>query len=58
MLNWPNVAEPDELRGLEHDVKVAVMTYAGDMFSWYAGSVEPTCTSARNARARTLVPST
>jgi hypothetical protein len=40
MLDWPNVAEPDELRGLDRDVKVAVMTYAGDMFSWYAGSVE------------------
>jgi hypothetical protein len=34
------VQEPEELKGLEHDVKVAVMTYAGDMFSWYAGSVE------------------
>jgi hypothetical protein len=40
MLNWPVVDEPDELRGLARDVKVAVMTYAGDMFSWYAGSVE------------------
>ena len=40
MLTWPEVGEPDELRGLDHDVKVAVMTYAGDMFSWYAGSVE------------------
>ena len=40
MLDWPVVDEPEELRGLEHDVKVAVMTYAGDMFSWYAGSVE------------------
>jgi Spy/CpxP family protein refolding chaperone len=40
MLNWPDVAEPDELRGLDHDVKVAVMTYAGDMFSWYAGSIQ------------------
>lgn len=40
MLDWPEVAEPDELRGLDRDVKVAVMTYAGDMFSWYAGSVE------------------
>ncbi len=40
MTTWPNVAEPDELRGLDRDVKVAVMTYAGDMFSWYAGSVE------------------
>jgi hypothetical protein len=40
MLTWPTVAEPEELRGLDRDVKVAVMTYAGDMFSWYAGSVE------------------
>jgi hypothetical protein len=40
MLNWPVVEEPEELHGLSHDVKVAVMTYAGDMFSWYAGSVE------------------
>jgi hypothetical protein len=40
MLDWPIVDEPDELQGLEHDVKVAVMTYAGDMFSWYVGSVK------------------
>lgn len=40
MLDWPEVEEPEELRGLDRDVKVAVMTYAGDMFSWYAGSVE------------------
>ncbi len=40
MLDWPDVGEPNELRGLDRDVKVAVMTYAGDMFSWYAGSVE------------------
>ena len=40
MLTWPVVAEPDDLRGLDHDVKVAVMTYAGDLYSWYAGSVE------------------
>lgn len=40
MLNWPVVEEPEELRGLPRAVKVAVMTYAGDMFSWYAGSVE------------------
>jgi hypothetical protein len=40
MLTWPVVDEPEELRGLERQVKVAVMTYAGDMFSWYAGSVE------------------
>lgn len=40
MANWPDVAEPDELRGLERAVKEAVMTYAGDMFSWYIGSVD------------------
>lgn len=40
MLTWPTVEEPAELRGLSHDAKVAVMTYAGDLFSWYAGSVE------------------
>jgi hypothetical protein len=40
MLDWPVMDEPEELRGLERDVKVAVMTYAGDMFSWYAGSIE------------------
>jgi len=40
MLAWPVVDEPVELQGLERDVKVAVMTYAGDMFSWYAGSIE------------------
>ena len=40
MLTWPVVDEPEELRGLGQDVKVAVMTYASDMFSWYAGSVD------------------
>ncbi len=40
MLSWPTVEEPDDIRGLDRDVKVAVMTYAADMYSWYAGSVE------------------
>lgn len=40
MLEWPDVEEPDELQSLDRDVKVAVMTYAADVFSWYAGSVE------------------
>ncbi len=40
MLEWPNVEEPADVRSLDRDVKVAVMTYAADMFSWYAGSVE------------------
>ena len=40
MLEWPKVEEPADMRSLEKDVKVAVMTYAADMFSWYAGSVD------------------
>jgi hypothetical protein len=40
MLEWPVVSEPEDLRGLDRDLKVAVMTYSGDMFSWYAGSIE------------------
>jgi hypothetical protein len=40
MLEWPDVEEPSDIRGLDRDVKVAVMTYAADMFSWYAGSVD------------------
>jgi hypothetical protein len=37
---WPNVQEPEDVRGLDRDTKVAVMTYAADLYSWYAGSVE------------------
>ncbi len=40
MLTWPKVDEPADIKGLDRDVKVAVMTYAADMFSWYAGSVD------------------
>jgi len=40
MTSWPVLDEPTDLRGLTHDEKVAVMTYAGDMFSWYMGSVD------------------
>jgi hypothetical protein len=40
MLTWPTVTEPADLASLDRNVKVAVMTYAGDMFSWYAGSVD------------------
>lgn len=40
MLEWPTVEEPADMRSLEPGVKVAVMTYAADLFSWYAGSVE------------------
>ena len=40
MKEWPSVEEPSDIRGLDRDVKVAVMTYAADLFSWYAGSVD------------------
>ena len=40
MLEWPTVEEPADIRGLDREVKVAVMTYAADMLSWYAGSVD------------------
>ncbi|MCX6359832.1 MAG: hypothetical protein NT029_08505 [Armatimonadetes bacterium] len=41
--SWPDITGDqvrDRLRGLAHDQSVAVMTYAGDLFSWYAGSVQ------------------
>lgn len=37
---WPEVAEPLDRRSMSHEVNVAVMTYASEMFSWYAGSLE------------------
>lgn len=40
MLTWPSVTEPSDLGLLDRSVKVAVMTYAADMFSWYVGSVD------------------
>ncbi len=40
MLTWPTVTEPADLASLDRNVKVVVMTYAADMFSWYVGSVD------------------
>ena len=40
MKEWPVVTEPEDVRGLDRDTKVAVMTYAADLYSWYAGSIE------------------
>jgi hypothetical protein len=37
---WPDVPPPLERRSLSHEANVAVMTYASEMFSWYAGSLE------------------
>ncbi len=40
MLEWPAVTDPSDMDGLSKPVKEALMTYAGDMYSWYAGSIE------------------
>jgi hypothetical protein len=37
---WPDVRPPAARRSLPREVDVAVMTYASEMFSWYAGSLE------------------
>ena len=41
--SWPDVGDEqirERMRGLPQGTAVAVMTYASDLFSWYAGSVE------------------
>jgi hypothetical protein len=40
MKEWPTAEEPPDIKGLDRDEKVAVMTYAADMLSWYVGSVD------------------
>ncbi len=40
MTSWPDLPDQVDKRQFSHDVHVAVMTYASDMFSWYAGNVE------------------
>ncbi len=37
---WPDVPEAFNKRTVSHPVHVAMMTYASEFFSWYAGSVE------------------
>ncbi|HVS50940.1 MAG TPA: hypothetical protein VHD62_01200 [Opitutaceae bacterium] len=37
---WPDVPESFDRRRVAHEVHVAVMTYASEFFSWYAGSIE------------------
>ncbi|MEI6915803.1 MAG: hypothetical protein WCL39_11775 [Armatimonadota bacterium] len=37
---WPEMDEPLDKRSMSHGTHVMVMTYASEMFSWYAGSVE------------------
>ena len=37
---WPELLEQLDKRSMSYEVNVAVMTYASEMFSWYAGSLE------------------
>jgi hypothetical protein len=37
---WPDSEDQFDKRSLSHAVDVAVMTYASEMFAWYAGSLE------------------
>ncbi len=41
--SWPDITDDQvrsKMQGLPQGTSVAVMTYAGDLFSWYAGSLE------------------
>ncbi|MDQ5986550.1 MAG: hypothetical protein CSYNP_02280 [Syntrophus sp. SKADARSKE-3] len=41
--SWPNITDDQiktKMQGLPQGTAVAVMTYAGDLFSWYAGSLD------------------
>ena len=37
---WPEVGEPFDKTSVSHEVDVAVMTYASEMFAWQGGSLE------------------
>ncbi|MCY2990085.1 MAG: hypothetical protein NTY19_19755 [Planctomycetota bacterium] len=37
---WPEVPEQFDKRRVSHAIDVALMTYASEMFAWYAGSLE------------------
>ena len=37
---WPEIGDQVDKKSLSHTAHVAVMTYASEMFSWYAGNVE------------------
>jgi hypothetical protein len=38
--SWPDLPEQLDKRSMTHEQNVAVMTYASEMFSWYAGSLD------------------
>jgi Raf kinase inhibitor-like YbhB/YbcL family protein len=37
---WPELQDQIDKRSMSHTAHVAVMTYASEMFSWYAGNLE------------------
>jgi Spy/CpxP family protein refolding chaperone len=37
---WPDLPEQLNKQSMSHEVNVAMMTYASEMFAWYAGSLE------------------
>jgi Spy/CpxP family protein refolding chaperone len=37
---WPEIGDQIDKQSLSHEAHVAVMTYASELFSWYAGSVD------------------
>ena len=37
---WPDLPEQLDKRSMSHEINVAMMTYASEMFAWYAGSPE------------------
>ena len=37
---WPDIPEQLDKKSMPHNINVAVMTYASEMFAWYAGSLE------------------
>jgi hypothetical protein len=37
---WPDVPEQLDRRSMSHEVNVAVMTYASEMFAWHGGSLD------------------
>ncbi|MCX6929764.1 MAG: hypothetical protein NT154_42105 [Verrucomicrobia bacterium] len=37
---WPELRDQIDKKSMSHTAHVAVMTYASEMFSWYAGNVE------------------
>ena len=37
---WPDIPEQLDKRSMSHEANVAMMTYASEMFAWYAGNLD------------------